>query len=199
MSEKIDNDITSLLNKNFGKKKRINSIRKGKKFERDLAKILTDLLGIEICRVPMSGGFATMHNSDTLAGDLMAVHKTDFMPFTIESKHFKDLNILDILNEKLKQNTIFEWIRQSEEEGKQMKKVPFILFKLNNSQIYAISQNFNFNNPVSSNPSSREFLVNKNLVMMFNHKDKWYIITPFTNFKIRELYDELKKLRKTND
>jgi len=94
----------------------INSIKKGKRVEREVAKILSRLTNCTFERVPMSGGFATSRNTKSCVfnGDLFCEEEPYKESLVVEVKATKEkILISDILNEK---STLNKWIAQSKRE-----------------------------------------------------------------------------------
>ena len=82
--------------------KRINSLNKGKTFERKVADMLTKLTGVNWTRVPMSGAYATNNNSDDprFCGDVFTECE-DYNDYVIECKATNNLEINDLFNPKI--------------------------------------------------------------------------------------------------
>ena len=84
-----------------------NSIKKGKKFEREIAKRLSKLTGKEFLRVPMSGGFSTSFKTRTLKGDVFS-EAEDYKDVVVECKIRKNpIKILKKLNAKQIEDTYY--------------------------------------------------------------------------------------------
>lgn len=187
IEDEINQTIRGIVNKKQGTKKRVNSIKKGHTFEREMAKKLTELLGIKIVRVPMSGGFATLNDSNIFPGDLMAANDKDIFKFEIECKHYnKDNIIMNILNKKLKNVKIFDWIEQSTRDALKRNSIPIIIFKINRKIVLTILRTKEIG--VDKN----WFLLDKNNILMFRHFNTSYIITPFDNLEVKRFHDYLK-------
>lgn len=77
----------------FGDKNQspINNNRKGKENERELAKALSDWLGVPVNRTPSSGGLRWA-DSQSIAGDIVAPAILDF-PFVVETKHLQSFSV----------------------------------------------------------------------------------------------------------
>jgi len=73
----------------------VNSLRKGKGFEREVAKLLTDIFGVEFKRVPMSGAFSTTQHTknQVFKGDVFTEDKVFNKKYNvvIECKRIKKL------------------------------------------------------------------------------------------------------------
>jgi hypothetical protein len=111
---------------------------KGSNFERDIAKHLTKVFGLNFERVPTSGAMTGGVNAAKLAqmsanqqqlleGDLIPPEELNLMK--IECKTLKSLNFSSLY----KSCSIFDdWIKQAESEG----KLWFLIFKINNRGTY---------------------------------------------------------------
>jgi len=93
-----------------------NAKQKGNRYENQIAKRLSKSLGVDLRRNPGSG------NMENWKGDIVAIEDKDRMkfPWCIELKNQKKLMIP-------------AWIRQVEEEAKEMKKKPVLIFHMHNS------------------------------------------------------------------
>ena len=98
-----------------------NSLRKGKAFEREIAKLLTKTFKVKFYRVPMSGAFQTQKNTrnPVFKGDVFTEDKKWNKRFNtiIECKRVKRLPRLDLNDYKsgfdfLSKNLIHKWIEQ---------------------------------------------------------------------------------------
>ncbi len=106
----------------------VNSIKKGKNFERDVANFLTAKTGAKFHRVPMSGGFATSFTtkSTEFQGDIFTEDER-FKDICIECKAYQSLEFGDIFRSK---SNLYSWIDQAIRESGAR---PWLLiFKLNN-------------------------------------------------------------------
>jgi len=93
-----------------------NAKQKGNRYENQIANRLTKSLGIDLRRNPGSGNMARWK------GDIVPIEDRDRIKFKwcIELKNQKTLKIP-------------AWIKQAEEEGKEMGKKPVLIFHLHNS------------------------------------------------------------------
>jgi len=90
----------------------VNSLRKGKNFERKIAKLLSQYLGVEFKRVPMSGAFSTREGTkvNVFKGDIFTEDK-EYGDIVIECKKTRHkIAIDDLLN---KNSIIYQWIKQA--------------------------------------------------------------------------------------
>lgn len=93
----------------------VNSIRKGKRFEREVAKLLTILTGVKWQRVPQSGAMATMMNlkNRIFAGDVFCEDEP-FNTWVVECKITKErITLSDFTSKK---SRLWKWIEQLEKE-----------------------------------------------------------------------------------
>jgi len=112
----------------------VNSIKKGKAFEREAVKILDDITGAIWKRVPMSGAFATVNKSNDprFCGDVFTEDER-YSKVVIECKVTKSFEINDLFSMNGK---LASWINQCETESREM---PWILiFKINRKGVYII-------------------------------------------------------------
>lgn len=193
-NENIRKEISQIIQNKIksSTKKRINSYRKGSDFERKIAKILTEKLGFEIIRVPMSGAFASSYNTDFVAGDLTPTSKDIFFPFVFELKHHNKNNVvLDILNPQKSNKDLIEWCKQAEAEAKRLNKIPIVVFRLNRSPIFVVMKVEDvakFNNTL--------FLINPFQKILFYIDNKLYFVSEIDNFDIKNFYEILNKNKK---
>lgn len=91
---KPDSPEIEKLKKKLTKSKRGRGSRnKGSTYERTVQKMIKDILGIELERTPLSGGFAKKSNLDAVKGDLNTLdNDIDFL-FHIECKNQKTWGI----------------------------------------------------------------------------------------------------------
>jgi hypothetical protein len=107
---------------------------KGAAFESKMAKLLTEELGVEFRRMPLSGAI------DYLKGDLWVPSDTAGFPFAVECKHYAELAWDNFLTAK-STDIIQFWIQASEAADK-MKKSPLLLFRWNRSKDFAAYSDF---------------------------------------------------------
>ena len=127
----------------------MNSIRKGKRFEREVAKLLTELTNAEWKRVPMSGAFSTKNVKNPIfKGDVFTEDK-EFSEYVIECKITKKKFLLfHLINKK---GRLWDWWEQAEREAEGL--IPILIFKDGSHRIYALAKD---------NKKSREFLAKLN-------------------------------------
>lgn len=110
---------------------------KGNRFERQVAKVLTNLTGVEWQRVPMSGAFATVKGTkdNRFKGDIFTENKK-FSNIVIECKSTKErITIDEIPNPS---GRIMNWINQTKEESQGMDWI--LIFKGNNGRIFFLTE-----------------------------------------------------------
>lgn len=116
----------------------VNSIKKGKGFERLVANTLTKLTGVKWQRVPMSGAFSTVNKStdERFFGDVFT-EDSEYSGIVVECKKTKDpITIGELVNPK---SRITEWIAQTTKESKT--KDWILVFSWNNSKVYFLTPN----------------------------------------------------------
>jgi hypothetical protein len=138
MNDDIDlDDVPESPFDNEKNKKRINSKKKGNRWELQVCKILGSAFDDEFRRVPMSGGFVGGRNKfrnyfvnenaqSQLTGDIIT---PEWFPFIIECKNYNDSpkihNLLSIGDKDLD-----DWVRQAKDEAKTAKKDWLIIFNM---------------------------------------------------------------------
>ena len=124
--------------KNLKPKKKINSKRKGNKFENDVSKILNERFETkDFCRTPGSGAFATTHKLPDhliIHGDLIT--PKDFK-YIIECKSGYDSEDLGSFFKPKSQ--IYKFIKQAETDAQKANKDFLVLYKQTRRDILAIS------------------------------------------------------------
>jgi hypothetical protein len=130
-------DIPDSPLENDKNKKRINSKKKGNRWELQICKLLGSAFDDEFRRVPMSGGFIGKSNKmknyfvnegavNNLTGDIITPL---WFPFLIEAKNYNDSpklhNLLSIGDKDLD-----DWIKQAKDETKTAKKEWLIIFNM---------------------------------------------------------------------
>ena len=105
----------------------VNSLSKGKRFEREITKLLTKTFGCEFKRVPMSGAFSTTQHTknQVFKGDVFTEDKNFNEEFdvVIECKRVKKLPKHDFSTQRgrfdfLGKKRIKRWINQCVRESK---------------------------------------------------------------------------------
>jgi Holliday junction resolvase len=115
----------------------VNSIQKGKGFERQIVKQLVLLTGSDWKRVPMSGAFSTVNKSEDkrFFGDVFTENEK-YKDLVVECKKTKQpITLFELVNPK---SRISEWLEQTERESKG--KDWILIFSWNNSKIFYICQ-----------------------------------------------------------
>jgi hypothetical protein len=79
--EEYENNVDLLENKIQQSKRGSSSKTKGSNYERDIAKIFKEKLGIDLVRTPMSGGFQKKSEALSIKGDITNLdHTIEFLP-----------------------------------------------------------------------------------------------------------------------
>ena len=130
---------------------KINSRTKGHSFERQICKILNKEFNIEDAklkykRVPMSGGF----DKANFPGDIFSMDKTQILArdISIECKFYRDWKIEDLI--KSTKPKIIEWWRQAVNDAEIGNKIPLLIIKKNNSDIYYIAREVHLSNIINT-------------------------------------------------
>ena len=110
----------------------VNSINKGKRFEREVAYLLTELTDAKWYRIPTSGAMGTSQGIRSLTGDV-TTEDEEYTNIVIECKHYKAITINELYSKKSK---FWKAIRQTETESKGQDWLLF--FKINNLGTYVI-------------------------------------------------------------
>jgi len=136
-----DFDITAVPEPPFmsddNKKKKVNGNKKGKNFERDIAKDLEKRFKEPFRRVPSSGalmgGMNFFRNKDLrqdakeiLSGDIIC---PSWFPFSVEAKNYYDTPKIHNLT-SIGDSTLDKWIEQAKLESKNAQKDWLIIFKV---------------------------------------------------------------------
>jgi Holliday junction resolvase len=119
----------------------VNSIKKGKCFEREVANLLGKITQTTYMRIPQSGGTATNWNLSNLSGDIIpkeVLNGTEKQKYVIECKATKKaLEIQDFFNEK---SLFFEFIKQTKMEVERISSEEWYLFiKIKNKGTYLVT------------------------------------------------------------
>lgn len=101
---------------------------KGSAFEAKIAKLFTEQFGKEFKRVPLSGALEWMK------GDIVCIKDTAWFPYTIEAKHYKDINWNSLLTAK--SSDMFSFWEQTLREAAVMEKKPLLVFRWDRSKDY---------------------------------------------------------------
>ena len=133
----------------FGKKKRVNSKRKGSTFERNIAKILNERFNTkEFARTPGSGAFGTTHKNlphyFKVAGDLITPEK---FRFVLECKTGYDLRLEDLFKPA---SDLYKFIEQASRDGAVAKKPWLLVYKRDRQKAMVVSlEQFNLKKVVT--------------------------------------------------
>ena len=102
---------------------------KGTTFETAMVKLLTQELGMEFKRMPLSGAISY------LKSDIWVPSDTAAWPFSTECKSYAEIEWNNLLTAK--STELHEFWRQVSKDAETMKKKPLLLFKWNRSKPYA--------------------------------------------------------------
>tara|TARA_R110000868_G_scaffold5466_5_gene32902 strand:- start:681 stop:1133 length:453 start_codon:yes stop_codon:yes gene_type:complete len=101
---------------------------KGSSYEAKIAALLTKELNMEFKRVPLSGAIAY------LKGDIWVPSDTAAFEYTIECKHYAEVNWNGLLTAK--SSDLISFWNQAVREADVMKKLPLVIYKWNRSKDY---------------------------------------------------------------
>ena len=159
--EPIDTELFGIVHR----PKKINSKVKGNSNELNVAHLISAWTGKEFVRVPMSGGLRWGKRID-ICGDIINVDRNFDFPFSIETKHVKNLGIQD-KNILRKNSVIYTYFNQCHRDADASGKRPFLMVRQNNmpkdSYYIFLSLNFeilmkikNYTQPIIFIPEGRE-------------------------------------------
>ena len=110
---------------------RINSKKKGNRFEREICKFFQEWTGYEFSRVPQSGGLR-WKDTQSITSDVICTD--DFYsrrwPFSIECKSYNDIRFEHLLLEKKSCKIHTFWL-QALRDAKRAHKKPLLIMKYN--------------------------------------------------------------------
>lgn len=93
---------------------KVNSIKKGHRFELEIAKWLTKQTGVAWHRVPMSGGAASIHGLESWHGDVFS-EASNYKDLVVECKSYKKpVTLADFNNPR---SLLNQWIAQTRKES----------------------------------------------------------------------------------
>ena len=125
---------------------RINSQRKGKRFEREITKKLSKLTGLTFKRVPMSGGFGTMGaKRREFRGDIYCENENSYWAkhVVIECKITKKkISLSDLFFDK--SSILAKWVKQAHKEAHPMQWV--LIFRDGTRKTYVAAMETEFFN-----------------------------------------------------
>lgn len=113
---------------------------KGKRFEREVAEMLTNAFGLNFCRVPNSGAFVGGQNSfrrsnlspsqeSLMTGDIIVPE--ELFHITLECKNYKEFSFASLFTEN---KLLDKWI----EQAKHPVKFWFLIFKINREGAFVV-------------------------------------------------------------
>lgn len=103
---------------------------KGAAFEAKIKDKLSKHFNLQFERVPLSGAL------EYLKGDIWVPEKFNEFKYTIECKHYKELNFNTLLTAK--SNDIWVFWKQAIEEAKVMGKKPLLIFRWDRSKDFVM-------------------------------------------------------------
>ena len=101
---------------------------KGSAYEAKITKLLTEVFGKEFRRVPLSGSL------EWLKGDIFVPTDTAWFPYTIECKHYAEIDWSNLLTAKT--SDLHNFWKQTQREAAVMKRKPLLIFRWNRSKDY---------------------------------------------------------------
>lgn len=148
---------------------------KGNAFERQVAKMIVEAFsdhGIDskhCYRTPLSGGHRYAKKCDP--GDLvMSPELRKLFPFAVEAKSYKRLKWRELLSPLKKSGQFYKWWQQACLGATSQGLNPLLVFKENNSPIYAMVVNSQVQDPWNSNPYISVWTGDRELqVVQFRH------------------------------
>lgn len=157
---------------NLKKPKKINSRRKGNKFENDIAKLLNKTFDTDdFMRTPGSGAFATTHKLPKhliIHGDLITPLKFKFI---IECKKgYNNLNLYDLLNYT---SQLHNFSGQNQKSCKEVGKASLVILKQDRKKELALVSYLNDHESLVSllQEQSIPYLITKETSVMLYLKD----------------------------
>jgi hypothetical protein len=107
---------------------------KGTAFETKIVKTLSDALGKEFKRMPLSGAISYLKSDIWLPSDTAA------WPFSVECKHYAEIEWNNLLTAK--STEIHDFWRQVYKDATTMNKKPLLIFRWNRSKDFAAYDDF---------------------------------------------------------
>ena len=119
----------------------VNSKSKGKRGEREAAKLLEAWWGGHFCKTPDSGAFMTVHTKEMInsgndvSGDLIC--PSDF-PFCVEVKRRKDIDLFKCIRsyDETDGDHLASWWQQCKRDSAHSNKIPLLMFKADRKRWY---------------------------------------------------------------
>ena len=107
---------------------------KGTAFESKIVKTLSEALGKEFKRMPLSGSISYLKSDIWLPSDTAA------WPFSVECKHYAELEFNNFLTAK--STDILQFWEQVTKDAATMNKKPLLIFRWNRSKDFAAYDDF---------------------------------------------------------
>ena len=110
-----------------GYKQPINQKKKGNRNELVVCKVLEKWTGSPFSRVPSSGGLRWKNNK-SICGDVVCTDENVYFPFSVETKHLKELAVTTYLRANSKVFTIY---KQAKRDAERAGKIPMMMLRCN--------------------------------------------------------------------
>jgi hypothetical protein len=124
--EPIDTQLFGTVHR----KQKINSKRKGNINELTATKVLTEWVGTEFVRVPRSGGIRWKNRAD-VCGDVINNDPSFKFPFSVETKHVKNLGINPDKLDLRRNSVIYRYWAQCNRDACAANKTPILMIRDN--------------------------------------------------------------------
>ena len=110
---------------------RINSCKKGKCGEREVAAMLTELTGMQFMRVPGSGMYQTRSKVQSLAGDVRPAddEMAQLWPYYVEVKNHRTVDFASMLWKRPSKQSLAGFWDVTEKAAEAAGKDPLLFFK----------------------------------------------------------------------
>lgn len=163
----------------------INSKHKGNKYEREIAKWLSDWTGYEFNRVPQSGGLR-WKKADNITSDVICTdpdHVNKF-PFSIECKSYKEIDFSHVILEK-KTSVVDKFWDQAKSDAERGGKLPLLFMKYNRMSkgVYFVVTDISLPIPLEPSMTIKTSKININV----------YLSTNLIKVKYRKVLRAIKK------
>jgi Holliday junction resolvase len=168
------------------------SIEKGKRYERKIAKILSEWSGIELVRTPDGA-------PEDLYADIWPKHTTEHFPLAVECKHVEGWSFDQIIQDV---GGFYSWLRQAESQAtnaiENLKQwyEPMLVFTKNRfPDMVAIGKTcldrFEYHEPMTPRTVIRVPAVPQLVLGTWIEANKYYVITPLEEFLNTHTYSGL--------
>ena len=111
----------------------INCKVKGNLNERNVAKWLSVWTGKEFVRTPQSGGIRWRNSLGlNICGDVVCTEQRHYFPFTVETKHLKDISFNTNWDDYLRKNThVLTIFKQVQRDSDRDRRIPMLILRGN--------------------------------------------------------------------